>query len=449
MRKILLLALGFFLAKSIYGQAALDGYIRHGIVHNEQIKQQEFNLEKSVYALKEAKTLFLPKVSFLTNYFAAGGGRTVDFPAGDLLNPIYNTLNQLMEGNPFPLLANQSILLNPDNFYDTRIRTSAPLFNPEIQYNRNIKDLQVSMQQLEVDLYKRELTKEIKQAYYRYLQSLEAVKIYEFALTLVQENRRVNEVLLKNDMVNATVLLMANREVTLLESQLQSAREETLTAQAYFNFLLNRNLGEEIVAEPVDEQVALLNQMAPDLSRREELLQLQIGQEISQNVLKLNQSNSSPKVSAFLDLGSQGFDWQLDRKTQYYFFGLALEWDLFHFGNNRHKIRQAEFDTKISSSKSQHVQSQLQLQLTTALNQYKAATYQYTARQNTRSAAEKNYNDFLKRYKAGQALYVELLEAQNQYIQSDLQLNVALFDTYIKATEIERIVSGYPINQTK
>jgi hypothetical protein len=49
----------------------------------------------------------------MTDYFMAGGGRTVDFPVGDLLNPVYTTLNQLTGGNNFPQVTNQSILLNP------------------------------------------------------------------------------------------------------------------------------------------------------------------------------------------------------------------------------------------------------------------------------------------------------------------------------------------------
>ena len=39
-------------------------------------------------------------------------------------------------------------------------------------------------------------------------------------------------------------------------------------------------------------------------------------------------------------------------------------------------------------------------------------------------------------YKEGQALFIELLDAQNQLVTAKLQLNISLFDTWIKATEI-------------
>ncbi len=71
-----------------FAQKQLDKYLQYGLVNNESIKQQQFILDKNLYALQEAKSLFLPTVNFNTTYTLAGGGRTVDFPVGDLLNPV-------------------------------------------------------------------------------------------------------------------------------------------------------------------------------------------------------------------------------------------------------------------------------------------------------------------------------------------------------------------------
>ena len=102
-------------------QNILDKYVKEGLESNESIHQQKLLLDKSMYALKEAKALFLPDISFYGDYFLAGGGRTIDFPAGDLLNNAYSTLNQLTNTNNFPQLENESILLNPNNFYEERL----------------------------------------------------------------------------------------------------------------------------------------------------------------------------------------------------------------------------------------------------------------------------------------------------------------------------------------
>jgi outer membrane protein TolC len=81
---------------AVFGQTeSLDAYIREGIANNESIKQQNFNLEKSVYALKEATGLYMPNINLKTDYLDSRGGRTIDIPVGDLINPVYANLNQI------------------------------------------------------------------------------------------------------------------------------------------------------------------------------------------------------------------------------------------------------------------------------------------------------------------------------------------------------------------
>ncbi|RYZ51594.1 MAG: TolC family protein, partial [Sphingobacteriales bacterium] len=105
-------------------QTRLEQYIERGIQDNKGLKQMQFQLDKSLHALKEASSYFLPAVSLQGNYLRSSGGRTIDFPIGDLLNPVYNSLNELTQSNQFPSLRNESIQLNPDNFYDLKVHTT-------------------------------------------------------------------------------------------------------------------------------------------------------------------------------------------------------------------------------------------------------------------------------------------------------------------------------------
>jgi len=142
---------------SAYAQTNLEQYINSALSSNETIRQQQFFLDKSLWALKEAKSLFLPNVAFNGTYTLAGGGRTVDIPVGDLVNPVYKTLNQLTASNSFPQIENRSILLNPNNFYDIKLHATYPIINAELAYNKKIRSQQYDMQKTEIDIYKREL----------------------------------------------------------------------------------------------------------------------------------------------------------------------------------------------------------------------------------------------------------------------------------------------------
>jgi outer membrane protein TolC len=427
-------------------QSQLDIYVEQGLANNESIKQQEFALERSLYALKEARALFYPSVSLLSDYFLADGGRTIDIPVGDIVNPIYNGLNELTGTNRFPQIDNASELLNPNDFYDVRFRTSMPLLNMEIDYNRKIKKHQVSLQELETDLYKRELVKEIKTAYFNYLKAAEAITIFAEALETASENLRINEALFKNDKANRGAVIRSDNEVKRFEAQVTAAEQSEISARAYFNFLLNRDAGESII---IDEQYALPGISLSEnesVDSREELRQLQVSRAINAELSGLAGSYIIPKLSTFLDLGSQGFDGDFDSQTRYYFFGVSLQWDLFAGGKNNYRKKQAALDQQITASRTDYVQQQLQLQLLTSVSAYRSSQALYEAAVSQQESSARYYRDMLSLYKEGQALFIELLDAQNQWVSAQLQTNISLYDLWTKAADIERANASFNLN---
>lgn len=419
----------------------LENYLREALQNHEGIKQQQFVLEKNLVAVQEAKKLYLPQSTLKADYFLAGGGRTVDLPVGDLVNPAYQALNQITQSNAFPTLENQSILLNPNNFYDIKVRTAMPLFNKEIQYNYRIKKQQVTLQSIEIQLFKRELVKEVKKAYYQYLQAEEATKIYEQSLALVRESKRITEKLLANGGGNKTAIQRAENEVINLTSEIEKAKNVAKNAKAYFNFLLNRPLETEINLIP---QTQDFPQNAENTTaKREELAKINMADSLTQQSILLTKAYKMPKASTFLDLGSQGFKWKVNNKTPYYFFGVSLEWNLFSFGKNKLKVQQAEKDLQVIRSQQDQIADQLNLQLAVAQNNYRSALEQYKSAKSREETSAKVYRDVQKMYQAGQAIFIELLDAQNQYITAQNQRNIALTDIWLKWVEVERANASY------
>lgn len=441
MKKVLTLTL-FCFGCIGYSQSKLDNYIQIGLKSNEVIKQHNFDINKSMYAVKEAHALFYPTVSLNANYTKADGGRTIDIPIGDLLNPVYNTLNQITNSNAFPSLQNQSVLINPDNFYDAKIHTTMPLLNFEIIYNKRIKSQQTSLQQIELEIYQRELVREIKIAYYKYLQSIEGINIYQDALKLVKENQRVNQSLFKNDKINRTAVLRSDNEVIRIESNLETAKQVNRNAQTYFNFLINQKLDSEI-------EIDANNEATPDIlinentSNREELLKLTQVSEINSTISKLTESYWYPKLSGFADLGFQDFDFEVNKQSRYYFAGVGLEWNIFSGNKNKYKLKQVEEDSKKISSQTDNVRQQLLLQFQVSQNNLKSALEQFNADKNQKASAKKYNEDITKLYKEGQAIYIELLDAQNQWVNAQLNTNISLYNSWIAFAELERANASF------
>lgn len=427
-----------------YSQSKLDGYIEAGLKNNEVIKQHNFDINKSMYALKEARALFYPTITLNGNYTIAEGGRTIDIPIGDLLNPVYSTLNKITNSNSFPTLQNQSVLINPDNFYDAKIHTTMPLLNFEIIYNKRIKNQQNSLQKIELEIYKRELVKEIKIAYYKYLQSVEGIKIYEDALKLVKENQRVNQSLFKNDKINRTAVLRSDNEVIRIQANLETAKQTSTNAQAYFNFLLNEKLDSPIGTDA--NEIVPSDLVVENTANREELQKLKQAKELNETVGKLTQSHWLPTLSGFADFGFQDFDFEVNKDSRYYFAGLALQWNIFSGNKNKYKLKQVEEDAKKISSQTDNVKQQLLLQFQISQNNLKSALEQFNANKNQKVSAKKYNEDITKLYKEGQAIYIELLDAQNQWVNAQLNTNIALYNSWIAYAELERANATFKFN---
>ncbi|WP_298733110.1 TolC family protein [uncultured Chitinophaga sp.] len=433
---------------------ALEQYIQEAFTNNQSLQQRNFQLDKSMYALDEARGMFLPQVSVMGSYTKSSGGRTIDVPIGDLMNPVYATLNELTGSQKFQSVSNQSFLLNPDNFYDAKVRTTLPLINTEIWYAKQIRQEDITRQQAAVNAYKRQLVKDIKSAYYRYFQAARSVDIYLNALELVQENIRVNESLLKNGVRNSTALTRAKTEQQRTLAAITAARNNQQNARSYFNFLLNRQLTDSIATDSaaltvISEQSPAVNEtgdrLLPDISRREELLQLDKTKRIALLQQKQQQSAIIPRVNTYLDLGSQAYNWDFNHNSRYYMWGVNLQWDLFTGGQRRAKARQAASDAAAAAAMYNETAQQLRLELTTARNNFQTARSNYQSAQTQLQLAEKYYTDQVKVYKEGQLLYLELLDAQQQLTNARLEALQAYAQVQIAQAEIERAQATYPL----
>jgi outer membrane protein TolC len=419
----------------------LQSYIDLGLQNNQGLRQQGFILQKSMYALKEAKSFFLPEVNFNTTYLDSRGGRKISIPIGDLLNPVYTSLNHLTNSTAFPQVENVNQTFNPNNYYDAKFRTSLPLYNAEITYNTRIRKEQINLQRAETDVYRRELVKDIKLGYYGFLQAKESIQILENAVALARENLRFNQVLVKNDKAIRTVVSRSENELIGLEARLEDAKYQLGNAGAYLNFLLNRPLDTKIEAQPAMQAVFQTEVSAS--SRREELLKLESVERLNALSGQLAKAASLPKLATFIDLGSQGDFLNFNNDTRYYLFGVTLDWRVFAGNRTQYRIKQAALDSKATAEQISQVEQQLELQAETAFNKLNSALQIYQASKSQTALSQQYYLDQQKLYREGQLLYIELLDAQNRLISDQLQQSISYLSVQTRAAELERAKAGY------
>lgn len=127
-------------------------------------------------------------------------------------------------------------------------------------------------------------------------------------------------------------------------------------------------------------------------------------------------------------------------------WGVNLQWDIFTGGKNKFRAAQAQSSIKANTAKIDETEQSFKLQLAQSYNNYRAAKAACTSAISGLSFAGKYYRDQLKAYRAGQLLYLELIDAQDQLTNAKLRMADTQADLQITMAELERDQATYPLN---
>ncbi|WNJ20482.1 TolC family protein [Pontibacter sp. G13] len=421
-------------------QSALDQYVELGLSSNLAIQQSDLQVAKRQQALREAKGLFLPYVSFQASYTVAAGGRSLDFPVGDLLNPVYATLNELTETNQFPTnIENVNEQFLPHNFQETYVRVVQPVFNSDILFNRRAQDDLLKAEGFQREAFQRELVRDIKTAYFAYLQTEDALRINRETRVLLEEILRVNRSLVDNDKATRDVIYNAEFELRKLDKEQAQTLQRNQSARAYFNFLLNRPLDSDIEIDTTwfnPEQQSLINLEVEAPGRRPEIAQFEASINAVENQEKVEQWGILPKVNAIFDMGFQGFGYDFANQ-EYAMARVGLQWDIFQGFRRDARRQQAALDRKTLEKRQEATSQQIQLQVREAWYQLAAAQASLEASKSGVQDATAAFDIISKKYRESQANWLELLEARNRFTLAQISQSIDTYSVWARMAELE------------
>ena len=443
--KIQIVAVLLFLQPLVEAQDVLDEYIKTGLAGNLALQQKEAQYQKSIEALNEARALFYPDLSFNARYTVSEGGRVINLPVGDMLNPVYNTLNALTASHNFPNIENQQINFLRPHEHETKIRLVQPLFNTEIYYNSRIRKEMTGYQSADMEQYKRELVAEIKKAYYNLSMADGVLNMLNGTRKLLTENIRVNQKLFENDKITKDVLLRSQAELGKFDQQMQEAQKQDIVAISYFNFLLNRPLGDSVIIKQPLSFPRLMD-LTGDLTgnalkNREELRKLEEYNKIAGLNLKMSQSGRFPDLFVAVDYGFQGETYEFNRDAEYAQASAILRWNLFRGFENRAKIREAKIEKDIADSRLEEARKQIELQVVSSLNELKTAEKGIVSAETTLSNAREGFRLTEKRYSQGQASLLEFLDSRTTLTQAEENLIISKFRYLSSFAELEKVIA--------
>jgi len=425
----------------------LDKYIEIAIQNNRALIEENLEVRQSGLETDRARGRFMPDIRFEATYDLADGGRTIDVPVGDLLNPVHTVVNDLAGENLLPTdLGTIREPILPDGFQQTRLRIMQPLFNTDIFYSYKAQQELFSAREARRQAFINELTKEVKTAWFNYLKTEELMEIHKSTRVLLEELLEFNQNLVKYERATRDRVSSAKFELSELQSRIAETEQNRANARTFFNFLLNRPLETAVRRDsllPLQDDAFSLEQLqATALSNRKELLQVDRGIRANRQLLKLEQGDTLPELFAAADLGFQGFGYSFSDQ-EFWFIRFGLRWDLFKGFQNQKEIQQRRIEIKKLDNRYRQLEDQIRLQVINALSAYRAAQKNLAARESSLNSARDRFQIIRNRYRQGSSLLIEFLDARTSFTNAQLQKTIAEYDLRIAYAELEQAIGRY------
>jgi outer membrane protein TolC len=411
---------------------------------NLELQAGGSTVEQRLAALEQARARYLPSIDFAGRYSVADGGRTIEFPAGDLLNPVYETLDELLvaTGQPpqFPRVENQSIPLLRDHEQETRFVLEQPLYEPRLGPAVAARREDLNRAQSGLDALRARVIRDVKQAYYQWLAGQQAVLVLEATRELAQANLDANESLYRNGKVTRDLVLRAEADLLEIEQQHLAAASRVRVAQSYVNLLRNAPLATPVPGAEIDAATAdrfrerLVRRLAgrtPDTTRlqalavdqRAELKSLDSAVAGSEALQDLARAAFKPRLLLGAEVGVQGDDYEWGEDARYALASVVLRWNLFRGGADRAALRQARAVTAELTAARDLAALQVRLEVQQAVESLEVADASLETAEKRVEAADGALRIASRKRDLGQINQAEFIDAQRT--MTDARLNLA------------------------
>ncbi|MEL6639424.1 MAG: TolC family protein, partial [Bacteroidota bacterium] len=220
------------------------------------------------------------------------------------------------------------------------------------------------------------------------------------------------------------------------------AEQDVAMAQAYFNFLLNRDYTEPIELMPLPEAFSLPTLEGAQQEawqQRDELTQFNHYLAISDNQIDLFKGNNLPTINLVGDYGFQGVDYSFGPDDDFLMGSLVLSWPIFN-RTTKAKVQQAQIDKSRIQSQKSEVRQQIGLQVIETWYQARTALQQMDLSNSEIKSAQGAYQLVEKKFRQGQANLVELTDARTQLTNAQRRKIIAEFDIQVKLAELEWVL---------
>jgi outer membrane protein TolC len=441
-------------ANTVPLEQGLQSLLDEALQANLELRASGASVQQRLAALDQARARYLPVIDFAARYSVADGGRTIDFPVGDLLNPVYATLDEMLvaQGQPpqFPRVRNESIELLREREQETKLVLEQPLYEPRLGPAVDARQADTARAEADLAALRAQVVRDMKQAYYRWIAAQQAVTVLDATLDATRENLRANTSLYRNGKVTRDLVYRAEADVLEIEQERLAAASRVRIAQSYVNLLRNAPLAQPLPAATLDAptidrfrarllaalagrqlEAQRLQEIATD--RRQELKSLDAAIAAGEAQQDLARAAFKPALAFGAEAGIQGEDYGFDEDDRYVLASLVLRFNAFRGGADQAALREARALTDQLRATRELAGQRVRLEVQQAVENFGVAEASLDTAAKRAEAAMGAFSITSRKRDLGQINQAEFIDARRA--ATDAQLNV----TRVRAEYLARL----------
>jgi outer membrane protein TolC len=385
---------------------------------NLQLKIAEKNYQSAKADYRQSNALFLPNVA-------------MSYTGMSTTNPLMafgSKLNQeiLTQSDFNPALLNDP---KATQNFATKIEIQQPLLNVDGIFGRQAAKAKMEAFQLQTQRTQEYLELEVSKAYMQLQLAYKAVTVLTKAETTAKANLKLVDNYFKQGLLQKTDVLNVQVRVNDISNQLQYAKSNVQNASDYLAFLLNEDTQGKTFkpSEELDNtiQVEAINSQLSE--NRKDIQAMDKSSEAYQKMMVMSKMNFLPRLNAF---GSyEMYDSQfLGTAAKGYLVGAQLSWNVFDGYKSIGKYDKAKADFQKATIETEQYKKQSQLELNKTNRQLKDAENKVSLSQLAFEQSQEAYRIRQNRFTQGLEKTTDLLTAETQMIQKELEHLQAVFE---------------------
>ncbi|PWI31594.1 transporter [Flavobacteriaceae bacterium LYZ1037] len=380
-----------------------------------KISEQEYLEAKADF--RQTNGVFLPNIT------ASHTGMATTNP----LMAFGSKLNQeILTASDF----NPNLLNNPgqvENFA-TRIEIQQPLINMDGMYQRKAAKSKMEALALKIERTSDYYAFEVEKAYMQLQLAYKGVDVLEKALVTAIESKKITENRFKQGYLQRADVLSVDVRVSEVKNQLQTAKSNVENASNYLSFLMNET--SDVIYKPSDSlqigHFKIINSETIS-ENRSDIKAMKLASNAYETMSKADNMAFLPRLNAF---GSyELYDDQIFQgDASGYIFGAQLSWTILEGTKRFGKAQKSKAEFEKSKLKYEQYVSQNQLELNKAKRMLTDAENRLNLTKLALEQSEESFRIRTNRYEEGLEKTTDLLLAETQYSQKQLEYYQTIFE---------------------